>query len=165
MYNIVVRGNQLIFRGKTYHCIIGRGGIAHKEKEGDGITPIGTFPLRECWYRADKMSAPNTGLPLKVISQDDGWCDDPKHPAYNTHVKLPFAASHETLWRDDNMYDLIIPIGYNDSPVVADKGSAIFMHLTKPEGATTEGCVALSAADMLEILPHLGTATTIEIKE
>ena len=164
MDKLVVHGNQLVFHGKTYRCVIGRTGIALKEKEGDGITPIGIFPLRECWYRADLMAAPKTSLPLKIIRQDDGWCDAPNHPDYNCHVKLPFAASHEKLWRDDGAYDLIVPIGYNDAPVIASKGSAIFLHLAKPEGNPTEGCVALAKADLLEILPHLDTTSIIEIR-
>ncbi len=164
MDKLLVIGNELGFRGNKYRCAIGRSGIARKEKEGDGITPIGTFLLRECWYRADKMDAPKTGLPLHIIQQHDGWCDDPKSPDYNKHIKLPYAASHEKLWRDDGAYDLIIPIGYNDSPVVAGLGSAIFLHLAKADYPATEGCVALAKPDLLEILPYFDTSTLIEIR-
>jgi L,D-peptidoglycan transpeptidase YkuD (ErfK/YbiS/YcfS/YnhG family) len=178
MTKILVFGNQLSFNGKTYPCAIGRSGIANKEKEGDGITPIGAFPLRECWYRADKMDAPKTGLPLHIIQPDDGWCDDPKSTEYNKHVKIPSTGNpappqavgtkkdgYEKLWRDDDMYDLIIPIGYNDSPIIAGAGSAIFLHVAKSEYLPTEGCVALEKVELLELLAYLDTKSVIEIRK
>ncbi len=164
MADLLVVGNQLSFQGKTYRCAIGRSGFTAERREGGGHTPLGVFPLRECWYRADVMATPKTGLPLKIIQKDDGWCDAPDHPQYNRHVKLPFAASHEKLWRDDHTYDLIVPLGYNDDPVVPGKGSAIFLHVAKPGYGPTEGCVALEKADLLGILPSLTPQTRIEIK-
>ena len=50
---------------------------------------------------------------------------------YNRLVKLPYAASHEELWRDDHLYDLVVVLGFNDDPVVPGKGSAIFLHLAR----------------------------------
>ncbi len=161
---IKVTGNNLSFAGKTYSCAIGKNGFSGDKKEGDGCTPIGSFPLRELWYRADKMPAPKTNLPLKIITQNDGWCDDVNSPYYNNHVNLPYSFSHEKLWRDDYVYDLIIPLGYNDSPIVKGKGSAIFLHIAKPDYSGTEGCVALSKLDLLEILPLLSPQTFIEIR-
>ena len=37
-------------------CAIGPAGIARKSSEGDGITPSGVFPLREVFYRADRVA-------------------------------------------------------------------------------------------------------------
>lgn len=163
MADITVSGNTFSFGGKTYHCAIGKGGISVDKKEGDGKTPVGVFPLRECWYRADRLPAPKTKLPLKIIGENDGWCDDPKSPEYNQHVKLPYGFSHEKLWRDDHAYDLIIPLGYNDAPAVRGKGSAIFLHVMHDSGRATEGCVALKAADLLALLPHLGPDISLEV--
>ena len=87
---------------------------ASEKREGDGATPVGTFALRELWYRADRLERPTCALATRTITPTDGWCDDPRHPFYNKHVQLPFAASHETLWRDDEVYNLIVPLGYND---------------------------------------------------
>lgn len=151
--------------GKTYRCAIGKNGFSADKKEGDGCTPLGAYSLRECWYRADKIAKPDTKLPLKIIHEDDGWCDDPKHPDYNKHVKLPFSASHEKMCREDDRYDMVIPLGYNDAVIVPGKGSAIFMHVAKPDVSGTEGCVALKAADLLEILRHFDGDTVIEISE
>ncbi len=161
---VTVIGNQLSFGGKTYRCAIGKAGFSASKKEGDHCTPLGTFPLRECWYRPDRLDAPKTGLPLKIIHEDDGWCDDPKHPEYNRQVKLPQAFSHERLWRDDRRYDLIVPLGYNDDPAVPGKGSAIFLHVAAPGYSGTEGCVALKREDLLEVLALCDTGTVMTIQ-
>jgi L,D-peptidoglycan transpeptidase YkuD (ErfK/YbiS/YcfS/YnhG family) len=165
MADIVVSGNRLIFGDKTYRCAIGRSGFSADKKEGDGATPLGIFQLRECWYRADRIAAPTTKLPLRIIGENDGWCDDPKSPNYNKHVKLPYNFSHERLFRDDAVYDIIAPIGYNDDPAVSGKGSAIFLHLAHGDYRPTEGCIALAKPDFLAILRDIDTNTTLEIKE
>jgi len=133
-------------------CALGRGGVAKKSGEGDGITPLGRFPLRRVFYRPDRLEKPATGLNVVALEEHHGWCDDPLDAAYNTLVSRPFAARHETLWRDDALYDVIVELGYNDQPVIAGKGSAIFMHIAKPDYAPTEGCVALKKADLLGLL-------------
>lgn len=161
---IHVTGNQLGFAGKKYHCAIGKGGFSPDKKEGDGCTPLGIFPLRELWCRADKFSPPKTNLPIKIINKNDGWCDDPKSSDYNRHVLMPYDFSHEELWREDDVYDLIIPIGYNDKNIIAGAGSAIFIHVARDNYTPTEGCIALKKEDLLEILPYLSANTHIEIK-
>lgn len=142
---------------------IGPGGIAIKGGEGDGITPRGTYPIREIFYRADRIAKPDTVLPVRAIQKDDGWCDAPIDPNYNRLVKLPYPASAETMWRDDHLYDLVAVLGYNDDPVVPGKGSAIFLHLAKPGYAHTHGCVALNPADALAALKQLRPGDVIQI--
>ena len=159
----VISADTLELNGKTYPIATGKNGFSADKREGDNCTPIGQYALRECWYRADKISPPVTNLPLRVIQPDDGWCDAPEHPAYNTHVKLPFDASHEKLWRDDDVYDVVVPMGYNDAPIVSGKGSAIFMHVARPGYVGTEGCVALALPDLLEVLKEASTETLITI--
>jgi len=134
---------------------IGPAGIALKSGEGDNITPRGCFALREIFYRADRVPAPRVSLPVRMIAQDDGWCDAPDDPNYNRPVKLPYAASAERMWRDDHLYDLVAVMGYNDDPVVPGKGSAIFLHLAKPGYLPTQGCVALAYDDLLAALEQL----------
>lgn len=162
--NILVTGNTLTFRGKAYTCAFGKGGFTAEKREGDGATPLGIFPLRECLYRPDRQPVPQTALPVKPIAPENGWCDDPKSTQYNRPVRLPFAFSHEKLWRDDAVYDLIIPMGYNDENPIPGRGSAIFMHIAKPGYPGTEGCIALALPDLLEILPHLSPQSSIEIR-
>jgi L,D-peptidoglycan transpeptidase YkuD (ErfK/YbiS/YcfS/YnhG family) len=134
---------------------IGPGGIAIKGGEGDGITPRGRFPVREIFYRADRIPKPVTSLPLRVMEKDDGWCDAPDDPAYNRPVKLPYPASAERMWREDHLYDLVAVLGYNDDPVVPGKGSAIFLHVARPDYSATHGCVALPLDDALAAVAQL----------
>jgi L,D-peptidoglycan transpeptidase YkuD (ErfK/YbiS/YcfS/YnhG family) len=162
--NILVVGNTLYCEGKTLRCAIGKGGFSSDKREGDCCTPLGVFLLRECWYRADHITSLQTQLSLKTISQYNGWCDDPKSTQYNRPITIPYAFSHEKLWRDDRLYDVVIPMGYNDDPPVAGRGSAIFMHIAKPQYEGTEGCVALALADLLTILPHMTPESQIEIR-
>ena len=162
----VVSATELVFDGKTYRCAIGKSGFTKSKIEGDHCTPVGTFPLRECWWRPDRLShAPQTVLPIRSIMPDDGWCDAPDDVYYNTHVKLPFAASHEKLWREDHVYDVIVPLGYNDSPVESGKGSAVFMHIAKPDYTGTEGCIALALPDLLEILGKVTINSCMQIED
>lgn len=134
-------------------CALGRGGVRAGKCEGDGATPAGAFPLREVWYRPDRASPPpSTALRLRTIGAADGWCDDPRDPAYNRPVRLPYAGRHERLWREDSLYDVLAVIGYNDDPPEPYRGSAIFLHLARPGLAATEGCVALALPDLLALL-------------
>lgn len=161
---ITVENGELRLGERRFACVIGKKGITGDKREGDQKTPRGIYPLRQVYYRADRVKKPLTGLPVQVIRREDGWCDDPGHPAYNTPVVLPFPAGHEVLWRSDHAYDYIVVIGYNDHPIVTGKGSAIFMHLMQPDGRGTEGCVAVSQRDMETILAALGPRSVIDIR-
>ncbi len=145
-------------------CALGKGGVSTRKREGDGATPVGSFALRRLWYRGDKGPRANSGLPQRSIRPADGWCDAPGHPRYNRPVRLPFLASHERLWRDDHVYDVVIEIGWNDRPAIPGRGSAIFLHLARGGYSPTEGCVAISARDMRKLLPLIGPRTRITIR-
>lgn len=136
---------------------------AADKREGDGASPLGVWPLRYVLYRPDRAPAPRTKLDVRPIRQDDGWCDDPAHPAYNQPVQRPFAASHEALWREDGLYDLVVVLGHNDDPPIAPLGSAIFLHLAKPDYAPTEGCIALSRPDLEAVLAAAVAGDALEI--
>lgn len=131
---------------------LGRGGIHAGKREGDGATPVGVLPLRRLFYRADRLPRPRAACPAEPLSPHDGWCDDPAHPDYNRHVRLPHPARHEALWRGDATYDLIGVLGWNDDPPRPGRGSAIFLHLARPGYPPTEGCVALALPDLLAML-------------
>jgi L,D-peptidoglycan transpeptidase YkuD (ErfK/YbiS/YcfS/YnhG family) len=148
----------------NYRCALGRGGIVADKVEGDGGTPVGTYPLRYVLYRPDRLpEPPATGLPVEALTPDRGWCDEPAHPDYNRPVTLPFTASHEELWREDGVYDVIVVLGYNDDPPRPGKGSAIFMHVARSDFAPTEGCVALALPDLLNVLEACTPDTSIRI--
>lgn len=154
---------RLEWNGRSVRCALGRGGLSADKGEGDGATPTGTLPLRRVMYRADKGPPPRTALPLAPITRDDGWCDDPADPAYNHPVRLPYPGRHEALWRDDDVYDIVVVLGYNDDPVVAGRGSAVFMHVARPGYLPTEGCVALDAADLRALLAECGASCHLRV--
>jgi len=153
----------LSWPGGTARAACGTGGVRADKREGDHATPAGSFPLIRAYYRPDRLAPPATGLPLAALRPQDGWCDDPADPRYNMPVTLPYAASHEELWRADGLYDLIVVIGYNTSPVVAGKGSAIFLHVARADFAGTEGCIAVAREVLAPLLGLLGPGSTITI--
>ena len=144
-------------------CLIGKAGTitATAKREGDMASPIGSWPLRRVFFRPDRIDPPDTALPTTPIHEGLGWCDDPADPAYNRLVERPFAASHETMWRADHLYDLVVELGYNDAPPVAGHGSAIFLHLREAHTTHTAGCVAVTRADLLRLLADADTATRL----
>ncbi|GBQ15315.1 L,D-transpeptidase family protein [Swaminathania salitolerans] len=141
----------ILLDGAQIPVAIGAGGISAHKNEGDHATPVGVLPFRRVFYRADRTSRPETTLPVEALSPHDGWCDDAGHPDYNRFVTTPHPASHERLWRDDNSYDLIVVLGWNDLSPVPGRGSAIFMHLPTRSGFT-EGCIALPDASLRQLL-------------
>ncbi len=153
----------LRFRGHEYRCALGRAGLVSEKREGDGGTPVGTYPLRRVLYRADRLPAPATALALEAIRSEDGWCDAPADPAYNRQVELPYPASAEALWRRDRLYDLVVVLGQNDSPPMPGLGSAIFLHLARADWGPTEGCVAVTLETLLEILAEAGPETQLRV--
>lgn len=150
--------------GERLRCALGRGGVVRDKREGDGATPAGIWPVRRLLYRPDREALPDTALPVSPISETDGWCDDPGDPAYNTPVTLPYPARCEALWRADALYDLVVVLGYNDDPPVAGLGSAIFLHVARPDYGPTEGCVALAADDLRRAVARLRPGDSLDIR-
>jgi len=148
----------------AWRCGVGRGSLGMKAGEGDGVTPVGRWPMRRVLYRADRLAAPLTALPCQAIAPDDGWCDDPADAAYNRPVRLPYPASHERMARDDHLYDVVVVLGYNDDPVVPGAGSAIFLHLAREDYGPTEGCVALALPDLLEVLKGARAGSCVVVR-
>jgi L,D-peptidoglycan transpeptidase YkuD (ErfK/YbiS/YcfS/YnhG family) len=114
-------------------------------------------------YRADKIPRPRTGLPIRAIQPDDGWCDAAADRNYNRPVRLPYPASHERMRRDDNLYDIVVVLDWNLSRRRKGKGSAIFLHLARPGFLPTEGCVAVTAPVMRRLLSGLRPGARINI--
>jgi L,D-peptidoglycan transpeptidase YkuD (ErfK/YbiS/YcfS/YnhG family) len=146
----------LLWQGRSYPCTLGRSGVRADKHEGDGASPIGCFPLRIVFYRADRLSLLRTRLPSAAIARDDGWCDAPGDAAYNRKVRMPHRASAESLWREDSLYDIVVVLGHNDDPVVPGAGSAIFLHLMRDDGGPTEGCIGVDRALALALVGALG---------
>jgi L,D-peptidoglycan transpeptidase YkuD (ErfK/YbiS/YcfS/YnhG family) len=151
------------FRGRRFPAAIGRAGIVARKREGDGASPAGVWPMRRVFFRADRL-VPRTLLPTQEIGPDDGWCDDPAHPAYNRLVRRPFAAGHEEMWRTDGLYDLVVELGYNDDPPLAGRGSAIFLHIARADLGPTAGCLALRREDLLTVLAEIAPGAAVAFR-
>lgn len=151
--------------GGQGRCALGKGGVATPEtkQEGDGATPLGVWPMRQVFWREDRLERPVTGLPIDALIPEAGWCDDPSSSLYNFPVALPFPLNHEKLWREDGVYDVIVVLGYNDNPMIRGKGSAIFLHVARPDYSPTEGCIACSREDLLALLKTASPGDTLAI--
>jgi L,D-peptidoglycan transpeptidase YkuD (ErfK/YbiS/YcfS/YnhG family) len=110
------------------------------------------LPLRRVLYRADRVPPPDCVVPSEPIAPEEGWCDDVGERDYNRLVRLPHDGHYEELWRQDGIYDLIGVLGWNDAPVQRGRGSAIFLHVARPNYAPTDGCIALALSDLRQLL-------------
>jgi L,D-peptidoglycan transpeptidase YkuD (ErfK/YbiS/YcfS/YnhG family) len=116
------------------------------------------------FYRADRVLRPQTALPVSVIRRDDGWCDDPDDRNYNRPVRLPYGGSHEHLWRDDSLYDIVVVLDFNLQRPRPGAGSAIFLHIAAPGFAPTAGCIAVSEATLRRLLAEASQKTVVDIR-
>lgn len=146
------------FGGRTIPVALGRGGTSVRKREGDGATPVGAWTARQAWVRPDRTRLRAAGLPLFRIRATDGWCDGADDRNYNSHVRLPYRASHETMRRDDHLYDCLVVTSHNEQGR-RNEGSAVFVHLARPDYTPTEGCIALSRRDMKLLLDRIGPDT------
>ena len=152
----------LIIDDFIFKCSIGKSGIKTKKIEGDKTTPRGKFSLGKLYYRADKVQKPLTKIPIKIITKNMGWCNDPNDKKYNKEFNLRMKKKGEKLFRRDHKYDAFIAINYNTNPVKPGAGSAIFLHLTK-NYKPTSGCIAIDIKSFLFILKFIKTKTKIKI--
>jgi L,D-peptidoglycan transpeptidase YkuD (ErfK/YbiS/YcfS/YnhG family) len=147
----------------VFPVAIGRGGVRSVKREGDGATPSGHWRVREIFYRPDRIRRPFAKMSLKAIRPSDGWCDAMHDRNYNRKVKLPYPASHERLWRNDNLYDLVVVLDYNIAPRVKGLGSAIFMHVARRGLAPTEGCIAMKREHLLRLIAQMPSEAAVSV--
>lgn len=152
LVEFLLQGDVLVGAGQRFRAAHGRTGISTQKHEGDGATPAGLLRLVRVLYRADRLKPPACTVPVEPIGPQDGWCDDINDTAYNRPVRLPCPASHEALWREDHVYDVIGVLDWNLDPIITGRGSAIFFHVATQDYAPTAGCVALSLPDVLAAL-------------
>ena len=160
---IINKSGYLKYKNLKFRCSLGKAGIGKKEKEGDKITPIGTYKIVKIYYRNDRVKKILSNFKLFKIKKNMGWCDDPKSKKYNQLVKVPNKYGYEKLNRKDNIYDLIIVLDYNVNPIIKNKGSAIFIHVAKPKYKKTAGCVALKKTHLIELIKTINKRTKISI--
>ena len=145
-----------------FDCCVGKGGVSYKKIEGDKKTPKGLYNIGELYFRKDKIKKFLTKLKCKEIKKNMGWCDDVLNKKYNKMIKIKKNIKHEKLFRNDNKYDLLIPIKYNFNKPKKGLGSCIFIHLTQ-NYKPTNGCIALKKKDFLIMLKLIDKKTKILI--
>ncbi len=131
----------LLFDEFEFKCSIGAFGFTSDKYEGDKKTPTGLFSLGDLYYRSDKVQKPKTKLKC---------------------IKIKKKVRYEKLFRNDYKYNYLIPIKYNWVNPKKNKGSAIFIHLTKNYNPTA-GCIALSLKDFLILVKLIKKNTKIRI--
>ena len=145
-----------------FKCSIGKRGITSNKIEGDQKTPKGTYSLGSVYFRKDRLSKFQTKLKTVKINKKMGWCDDKKSKFYNRLIKINKKIKCEKLFIRNNNYDILIPIKYNTYKPVKNKGSAIFLHLTK-DYKQTLGCISVKKHDMIILLKIINKKTKIQI--
>ena len=160
---IINKSGYLKYKNFKFRCSLGKAGIKKKTKEGDQVTPKGIFKVIKIYYRKDKIKKIISPIKKIQIKKNMGWCDDPKSDLYNQQIKLPSKFSYEKLYRKDGLYDIILVLNYNTSPIVKKKGSAIFIHIEKRKFKPTEGCIGLKKNDLIKLLKKIKKNTKIKV--
>ena len=161
--HIIIKNKKLFINNYNVKCAIGKRGIGNKRTEGDQITPRGKFKIKFLFYRKDRVSKLKSKIKKITIKKNMGWCDDPNSKKYNKLIKFPFKYNAEKLYKINNTYDIILVLNFNSNPVRKNRGSAIFIHVSKKNYKNTEGCVATSKRDLIKIIKMMNKKTIVEI--
>ena len=145
-----------------FTCSIGENGLTKNKREGDKCTPKVLFKLLKIFYRADRVLLDNCIIKKTKITKNMGWSDDSSSKSYNKQIIINKNIRHEKLYRKDNKYDYIIVLDYNTKKTIPNKGSAIFIHLTK-DYKSTAGCIAIKKEHFEILLKILRKNTYIKI--
>ena len=159
---VINKSGYLKYKNLELKCTLGKAGIGIKKREGDNITPKGTYKIINIFYRKDRIRKISSKFQLIGITKKIGWCDDPRSEYYNQLIKLPTEYSHEKFFRKDNIYDLVLVLNYNMRPIIKNKGSAIFIHVAK-KNKKTAGCIALSKMNLITLIKKIDKKTKIKI--
>ena len=161
--HIYISKKYLTYQNNKVKCAIGKKGIGKKQKEGDQITPRGTFRIKDILYRKDKINYLRSVIKKTPIKKNMGWCDDPKSKDYNKLIKYPFNYKSEKLYRSNNIYDIILVLNFNMHPIKKNKGSAIFIHISNNKYSPTQGCIAIKKKELIKLIKFINKKTKIII--
>ena len=155
----------LVAGALTVPCALGRSGVTRHKREGDGAHTGRTAAARRRATTAPTaLPGPPRACQRTPIGRLDGWCDDPADRSYNRPVSLPYPASHEELWRQDALYDILVVLDWNLVNPRPGAGSAIFFHLAAPGMTPTAGCIAVTLPAMRKILALSGPETYFDVR-
>jgi L,D-peptidoglycan transpeptidase YkuD (ErfK/YbiS/YcfS/YnhG family) len=140
-----------------YTARVGWNGLRANRREGDGTTPIGTFPILPRMYG----NGPNPGMKFRYtrLRCGDWWVEDPASPVYNRFqrtgcgVRPPFKVTTPDMSKSPRAYEFLAVVGFNLNPIVPGRGSGIFLHVQVR--SSTNGCVSLPRPQLLRVLRWL----------
>ncbi len=129
------------------YCGYGWNGLSADRREGDGTTPVGSFPLTLAFGLGEN---PGTAMTYRRITEKSYWSGE-NDGTYNTWVESETPVGGEHL-ADYYQYKYAIAIGFNMDPVIPGRGSAIFIHCRSTDHWHTGGCVSLVESEMLTLM-------------
>ena len=135
-FNLDVRLAKMVFQIKKLRVIF--------------VLQKGIFKLEKLYYRKDRVNFKKCDLKSEKINNRMVWCNDSTSIFYNRLTQISKKITYEKMFRNDYKYNLVITLDYNRQKIQKNKGSAIFIHLTKNYKATA-GCIAINKNDF-EIL-------------
>ena len=141
---------------------IGKEGLG-KTKEGDGMTPVGTFNFNKAFGIADD---PGCAMDYTKADDDTYWSGD-SDLMYNQMVSIK---DYPDLKKDDSEhifdyqyeYQYCLNISYNEDGTPG-KGSAIFLHCFGDRKPRTGGCVAIPEEQMYFVMRHVNPGCVVVI--
>lgn len=133
-------------------------------KQGSRTTPTGTYTITQGFGTG---AAPDTAMPYHRVTAGDWWVEDPTSAYYNQmrtgdkggfHATETGANGSEHLIDHPDLYREALFIDYNTHPAVKGRGAGIFLHDLGPKASATDGCVAVPADLMAQIMKWVDPA-------
>lgn len=150
---------------------VGRSGIEDPANrfEGNGTTPSGVYSFGMLFGINDNPG--ELQKDYKKLDEDDYWDGDRYSDTYNQYVKgseMPSSwnrGASEHLIDYTYSYNYAAMINFNVNPTIKGKGSAIFMHCTRPGALSSAGCVSIPQDKMIKALRMIDDNSYIVIVE
>ena len=166
------RGGKWTPQGEPIPVLFGKSGLAWgtglagqnesglRKKERDGRAPAGVFRIGKI-YTYDSKLPGGADFPFHQVTTADAWVDDPNHPDYNRHVRIPDPDNPPAWFEKQKMrhgdfaYRWLIEVRHNSDPPVAGDGSAIFFHIRRGATRPTAGCTTMAEEDIVRVIKWL----------
>lgn len=143
--------------------VFGEGEPGMRKAERDKRAPAGVFRIGKI-YTYDSALPEGANYPFLTVTKADAWIDDPTHPDYNRHVRIPDPANpppwfaKQKMRHGDFAYRWLVEIRHNSDPPLAGAGSAIFFHIRRGPSRPSAGCTVMAEANLVRMIRWLRAA-------
>ena len=146
-------------------AFIGKNGPG-KTKEGDLMTPLGTFGFNCAFGINDDPGC--KAFAYTKVDDSHYWDADSNSDRYNTLVSTNDYTDFDTEASEHivdypNAYKYILNTTYNDKGI-PNKGSAIFLHCYREERTYTGGCISIPLEKMEYVMQNIKKDSKIVIR-